>query len=707
MRMRSMKNYALKNLDCAECASRIEKSLARLPSVKAVSINFATETMHIDAKDMKEVVTLLKEIEPEVEIVEPHETEGQMDSETERFRALWIIGVSVVIFVFGMVFKSRLYATPYSFAEYAVFLAAYILSGWRVLATAGRNIAKGKVFDEHFLMAIATIGAIAIHALPEAVGVMIFYKVGEFFEDLSLARSRRSIKSLLEIRPEFANLKKGATYEKTAPEAVKIGDTILVKPGERVPLDGEVVKGSSLVDTSALTGESAPRSLKEGDTILSGMIVSTGSLVVRVTKSYGDSSVSRILDLVENAVAKKAETEKFITTFARYYTPIVVFFALLIAVFPPLLISGAAFQEWIYRALVVLVISCPCALVISVPLGYFGGIGSASRRGILIKGSNYIDALSKVRTVVFDKTGTLTEGVFKVLEVVSKNGFTRMEILKFAALAESHSNHPIADSIKEAYGQKIDPSIVKEHREISGHGIESVVLNRKILVGNDRLLHKVNVAHDICDLHQTVAHVVIDSQYAGYIIIGDEEKKDAGNAIEKLRKTGVRNTIMLTGDNLKVAKYVSHKLGIDEYHAELLPEEKVKIMDDILKSKNGKEKVAFVGDGINDAPVITRADVGIAMGKAGADAAIDTADVVLMTDSLPKIPEALGIGTKTRRIVYENIILALLVKLVFVALGVAGMAGMWEAVFADMGVTLLAIFNTLRTLYHTNSDKVL
>jgi Cd2+/Zn2+-exporting ATPase len=619
---------------------------------------------------------------------------------TGRFRALWIIGISVVIFVFGVVFKSRLYATPYSFAEYAVFLAAYLLSGWGVLAAAGRNIVRGKVFDENFLMTIATVGAIVIHALPEAVGVMIFYKVGEFFEDLSLARSRRSIKSLLEIRPEFANLKKGATYEKTAPEEVKIGDTILVKPGERVPLDGEVIKGSSQVDTSALTGESAPRSVKERDTILSGMIVSTGSLVVRVTKSYGDSSVSRILDLVENAVAKKAETEKFITTFARYYTPIVVFFALLIAVFPPLLISGAVFQEWIYRALVVLVISCPCALVISVPLGYFGGIGSASRRGILIKGSNYIDALSKVRTVVFDKTGTLTEGVFKVLEVVSKNGFTRMEILKFAALAESHSNHPIADSIKEAYGQRIDPSMVKEHREISGNGIESVVLNRRILVGNDRLLHEENIAHDICDLHQTVANVVIDSQYAGYIVIGDEEKKDAGTAINELRKTGVRDTIMLTGDNAQVAKYISHQLGIDEYHAGLLPEEKVKILNDILKSKNGKEKVAFVGDGINDAPVITRADVGIAMGKAGADAAIDTADVVLMTDSLPKIPEALRIGKKTRRIVYENIILALVVKLVFMALGVAGMAGMWEAVFADMGVTLLAIFNTLRILYH-------
>ncbi|UCB45064.1 MAG: cadmium-translocating P-type ATPase [Spirochaetota bacterium] len=694
-----MKNYTLKNLDCAECASRIEKSLARLPSVKSVSINFTTETMNIDTENMDEVIKTVKSIDPEVKIEESDGKPDIVEDEYKNYKALWTIGISVVIFVIGMFFRSRLHETPYSFAEYAVFLSAYLLSGWRVLSTAGKNILRGKVFDEHFLMTIATIGAIVIHAIPEAVGVMLFFKVGEFFENLSLARSRRSIKSLLEIRPEYANLKKNNIYKKVAPEEVKVGDIILVKPGERVPLDGEVINGNSMVDTSALTGESIPRSVKESDSILSGMIVNSGSLIVRVTKSYKDSSISRILDLVENAVTKKAQTEKFITTFARYYTPLVVFFAMMIAVIPPLIINGAVFQEWIYRALVVLVISCPCALVISVPLGYFGGIGHASRRGILIKGSNYIDALNKVKTVVFDKTGTLTHGIFKVIDVTTRNGFTPSEILKYAAFAESHSNHPIADSIREAYGQKVDPSIGKDHREISGHGIETVVLGKKVMVGNDRLLHREEIDHDICNFSNTVVHVVIDSQYAGYIVIGDAEKKDARFTVDELKKTGVKATVMLTGDNVQVAKYVSNRLGIDEYHAELLPEDKVKMLDDILKRKKRKEKVAFVGDGINDAPVLARADVGIAMGKTGSDAAIDTADVVLMTDALSKIPEALRVSKKTISIVYQNIILALVVKLIVVGLGITGMAGMWEAVFADMGVTLLAIFNTLRVLY--------
>ena len=694
-----MKKYTLQNLDCADCALKLETQLAKLETVRSVSVNFATSTMRIDAASIDEVLKTIRDIEPDVRVTEAEEMGESSEGKTFLYRRELIrIGAALLIFIFGLIFKKQLHDTPFNFAEYAVFLTAYLLSGWEVLYTAGRNILRGKVFDEHFLMSIATIGAVVIHALPEAVGVMLFFKIGEYFEQLSLTRSRKSIKSLLALKPEYANLEKNGNHERVEPERVGVDDIILVKPGERVPLDGVVLTGMAQVDTSALTGESIPRRIKEGEKILSGMIVTTGSLRVRVTNTYKDSSVSRILDLVENAVQKKAETEKFITTFARYYTPGIVALALGVALLPPILLSTASFQEWIYRALVILVVACPCALVISIPLGYFGGIGGASRRGILIKGSNFIDALSRTKTVVFDKTGTLTKGTFKVLDVAASNGFHRDEILKYAAHAESHSNHPIAESIREAYGGTLDPSSVSEYQEIPGYGIKAKVNKRSVLVGNDRLLHEENIDHDICDLKRTAAYVVIDRLYVGYIIIGDEVKGDAQKAIEELKDMGDLKTVMLTGDNEQVAGYVSDRLGIDVYHAELLPEDKVKKLIEIKASAKKRDKVAFVGDGINDAPVIAQSDIGIAMGKFGSDIAIDSADVVLMTDSPSKVPEAIKISKKTRKIVYQNIILALAIKLVFVALGIAGIADMWEAVFADVGVTLIAIFNALRAL---------
>jgi Cd2+/Zn2+-exporting ATPase len=694
-----LKKFTLENLDCADCALNLENQLAQLDTVRSVSVNFATSTMRIDAASIDDVLKTIRDIEPAVRVTDAEEMGGY--SEDKIFlhrRELIRIGVALLIFICGLIFKEKLHNTPFNFAEYAVFLVAYLVSGWGVLYTAGRNILRGRIFDENFLMSIATIGAIVIHALPEAVGVMLFFKIGEYFEQLSLTRSRKSIKSLLALKPEYANLEKNGNHERVDPERVGVDDIILVKPGERVPLDGVVLTGRAQVDTSALTGESIPRRIKEGEKILSGMIVSTGSLRVRVTNTYKDSSVSRIMDLVENAVQKKAETEKFITTFARYYTPGIVALALGVALIPPLLLGTASFQEWIYRALVILVVACPCALVISIPLGYFGGIGGASRRGILIKGSNYIDVLSGTKTVVFDKTGTLTKGTFEVLDVVPKNGFLQDDILKYAAHAESHSNHPIAQSIREAFGGVIEPSSVSEYQEIPGYGIKAKVNKRSVLVGNDRLLHEENIDHDICDLKRTAAYVVIDQLYVGYIIIGDEVKGDAQRAVEELKDLGDIKTVMLTGDNEQVAGYVSDRLGIDEYHAELLPDDKVKKLIEIKASAKKRDKVAFVGDGINDAPVIAQSDIGIAMGKFGSDIAIDSADVVLMTDSPSKVPEAIKIGKKTKKIVYQNIIIALAIKLVFVALGIAGVADMWEAVFADVGVTLIAIFNALRVL---------
>ncbi len=693
-----MKKYKLKNLDCASCASKIEDNLTKLGEVKFVTVNFATALMTIDTNNLEKVKARIKEIEPEVE-VEAIDKEKTSDSTSElaENKVTIIKAVTgILILITGMVFQKEIHDTPFHIGEYLVFGTGYLIVGWKVISSAVKNIIKGQFFDEQFLMAIATLGAFAIDQMPEAMAVMLFYVVGELFQDIAVNRSRKSIKALLEIKPEYANLSVNGVTTKVSPESIKVGDTIIVKAGEKIPLDGEVIDGSSFVDTSALTGESVPRKLKGKDMALSGTINQTGVLTIKVTKIFSESSVSKILELVENASSKKAETEKFITTFAKYYTPIVVIGALLLAIIPPLLFNEQTFSDWIYRALVVLVISCPCALVISIPLGYFGGIGSASRKGILMKGSNFLDALTQVKTVVFDKTGTLTKGEFKVTEVVTSNGFSKEEILEYAAYAETNSNHPVAKSISDAFGKEIESKRIKQVDEISGHGIKAVIDGKNVLAGNDKLLHKENIAHPVCKVEGTVVHVAIDTVYVGYIIISDTLKDDAIEAIEKLKAKNIQ-TVMLTGDNQFSAAAFAKKLNIDKYFYELLPEDKVKHIETLMEESKGG-KVIFVGDGINDAPVLARADVGIAMGALGSDAAIETADVVLMTDSPSKVAVAIDVAKRTRNIVWQNIYFAMGVKLIFIVLGVFGVATMWEAVFGDMGVALIAVFNAIRIL---------
>ena len=613
-------------------------------------------------------------------------------------RELIPLSIAVVLFLIGLIFNQPLHDTPGAIAEYAVLIPAYLISGGHVLTSAGRNILRGKIFDENFLMTIATIGAIAIHEIPEGVAVMLFFQIGELFQGFAVGRSRRSIKSLLEVRPDKANLIVDGVMREVDPEKVEVGDTIIIKPGEKVPLDGEILSGNSQVDTSALTGESVPRTVREGETILAGVINQTGSLTVRVTKLFAESSIAKILDLVENASSKKAPTEKFITRFASYYTPVVVFLSLAVAILPPLFISGASSELWVYRALVLLVISCPCGLVISIPLGYFGGVGGAAKRGILVKGSTFLDALTDVKTVIFDKTGTLTEGVFQVTQITPCNGYSEPELLAIAAIAESQSNHPVARSIVEAYDGAMADSNVTNYEEIPGHGISAKVRKMSVLAGNDRLLHREQIEHDTCNVKGTVVHLAIDRKYAGYILISDRIKEDAGRAIAQLKKAGVTETVMLTGDNQVVAQRVADKLGLDTYKAELLPEDKLEAIEQYLRKSGKKNKVAFVGDGINDAPVIARADVGMAMGALGSDATIETADVVLMNDAPSKVAEAISIARKTHSIVWQNIILAMAVKALFVLLGAVGIASLWSAVFADVGVALLAILNASRIL---------
>lgn len=608
------------------------------------------------------------------------------------------VTIAIVLFAIGLIFYQSLHNTPFAIAEYAVLIPAYLISGWSVLTTAGRNILRGRLFDENFLMTIATLGAIAIHELPEAVGVMLFFQVGELFQGFAVGRSRRSIKSLLEVRPDTANLKTNGGVKAVSPESVAIGDIIVVRPGEKIPLDGEILEGQSQVDTSALTGESVPRTVSTDETVLAGMINQSGVLTLRVNRRFEESSIAKILELVENASSKKAETEKFITRLARYYTPVVVFLSLAVAILPPLLIPGATAAEWTYRALVLLVISCPCGLVISIPLGYFGGVGGAARRGILVKGSTFLDALTQVKTVVFDKTGTLTQGNFKVTDVIPQNGLTSAQLLELAVQVEAHSNHPVAQSIREAYRQPVDDSAVEDYEEISGYGIRAKVSNQVVIAGNDRLLHQENIPHDVCVVEGTVAHLAVDGRYTGRIVIADELKEDAAEAIRALHAQDIA-TVMLTGDSQSVADSIARKLGLDRYHAELLPEDKVEALEKLLREANRTQgKVAFVGDGINDAPVIARADVGMAMGGLGSDAAIETADVVIMTDAPSKVAEAIQIAHKTLRIVWQNISLALVVKGIFIALGAIGLATLWAAVFADVGVALLAILNAGRIL---------
>ncbi|PNQ80920.1 heavy metal translocating P-type ATPase [Paenibacillus sp. F4] len=585
----------------------------------------------------------------------------------------------------------------------ALFLLAYIIVGGDVVLQAARSLVRGMAFDEYFLMTLATVGAFAIGEYPEGVAVMFFYQIGELFQGIAVNRSRKSISDLMDIRPDYANLKTAKSVRRVSPEDVRIGDLIVIKPGEKIPLDGKVIDGKSHVDTSALTGESVPRTVEPGSSVLSGFINTNGLLTVEVSKEFSESAVSKILELVQNASAKKAPTEKFITKFSRYYTPVVVIVALLLAVVPPLVVPGAQFADWIYRALVFLVISCPCALVVSIPLGFFGGIGAASRSGVLIKGGNYLEALNHVKYAVFDKTGTLTKGVFRVTGIYPAGDFTNETLLETAALAELHSTHPIAASLRESYGKELRAERVQQYSEISGHGIQAQIDGRLVLAGNAKLMEREHVAFNAAQQtgtldEGTVVHVAVDGTYAGCILISDEVKEDAAQTVASLKKLGVVKTIMLTGDNRTVAEAVGRQLGLDEVRAELLPQHKAEAIEQLSASKKTSDKILFVGDGINDTPVLALADVGVAMGGLGSDAAIEAADIVIMNDEPSRLVTAIHIAKRTRRIVWQNIIFALGVKAVFLTLGAFGIATMWEAVFSDVGVTLLAVLNVMRVL---------
>ncbi|WP_206459965.1 heavy metal translocating P-type ATPase [Anaerovorax sp. IOR16] len=615
-------------------------------------------------------------------------------------RVLIRILISSVLFAAGEVLIIT-GSNPFNEASlFAFFLIPYLIVGGDVLLDAIKNIIRGQIFDENFLMALATIGAFAIGEYPEGVAVMLFYQIGELFQSYAVNASRKSIASLMDIRPDYANIEIDGVLKQVDPEEVSVGDIIIVKPGERIPLDGVVKEGTSSVDTSALTGESLPRDLSEGNEALSGCINLNGVLSIQVTKEFGESTVSKILDLVENASSKKAKAENFITKFARYYTPVVVIGAALLAIIPPLLIDGALFSEWIQRALIFLVVSCPCALVISIPLGFFGGIGGASKCGVLIKGSNYLEVLAKTGMVVFDKTGTLTKGNFKVTEIYPAKGATihKDEILKLAATAESYSDHPISTSLKEAYGIKIDRKQLESVEEISGYGVKAIVDGKRVYVGNAKLMEQCSIDFERKTTPGTLVYVAIENSYAGCIVIADEIKEDSADAVVNLKNAGVKRTIMLTGDSKAVGKMVAEELGLDEVYAELLPADKVNQLEELIKQKRLYGNLAFVGDGINDAPVLAEADVGIAMGGLGSDAAIEAADIVIMDDRPSKIVTAIEISRKTLKIVKQNIILALGIKGIVLLLGAFGMATMWEAVFADVGVSVIAILNAMRAL---------
>lgn len=599
----------------------------------------------------------------------------------------------IIIIVFSLYFAALL--NDGSQLEFYFLIIAYLISGWNVISKAIKNVFRKNFFDENFLMTIATVGAVLINELHEAVMVMFLYYVGEYLQKTAVKNSRKSIRSLLEIRPQYAQLKINGGLIKKDPSEIKVGDIVVVKPGEKIPLDGIVLSGSSYADTFSLTGESIPKPISERDYVLAGMINKTGLIEIKVTKSFSESSIAKIMQLVEFAVHKKAKTEKFITKFAKVYSPIVVAAAAAVAIVPPILFESQTFITWIYRSLVILVVSCPCALVISVPLSYFAALGIASKKGILIKGSSHLDTLNELTSVVFDKTGTLTKGVFKVTEVVTRNNFSKTDVLWYAYLAESNSNHPIADSIKSAFDKIPSLPEIRQQQEISGQGIKVTVDGKKIIAGNDKLLHAENIPHDVCTVEGTIIHIAVNSIYAGHIIISDELKDDSISAIEDLKTLGINNTIMLSGDSKYSTSTFAKKLNVTESYSELLPEDKLTLLEDImLKNENGK--VAFVGDGINDAPVIARADVGIAMGGLGSDAAIESADVVIMEDQPSKVAQVVMIARKTRKIVRQNVIFSLSVKLLFILLGSLGIASMWEAVFGDMGVALIAILNSTR-----------
>ncbi len=703
------KVYLLKGLDCPNCSAKIEKEVGELGGVASSTVNLMNQTLTVQAGTsvaaslLDTVTTIVHSHEPDVEVSEKQleatapvkkDEKAAVYNDEDKKRTIRL-AVGAVVYAIGMALT--VFAKLPTLAELAFLIVAYVILGWDVVWQAVKNITRGQVFDEHFLMSVSTIGAFAIGEYPEAVAVMLFYQVGEFFQSLAVKRSRKSISDLMDICPDSATVKRNGVLQVVSPESVAVGEIIVVKPGEKIPLDGIVVDGESMLDTKALTGESVPRSIRKGDEALSGCINQSGLLTLKVTKSFGESTVSKITDLVENASARKAPTENFITTFARYYTPVVVGMAAVLAIIPPLVLGGG-WSEWLRRGFVFLIVSCPCALVISIPLTFFGGIGAASKRGVLVKGSNYLEALNKVSVVVFDKTGTLTKGVFEVANIIPAAGYQKEQVLEYAAQAESYSNHPIAKSILATYGKPIDQKQFSGFEEISGHGISVMVQGKKVLAGNSKLMESEKIAYAACDAAGTKFYVAADGSYVGCILIADEVKPDSKCAIAELKKIGVEKTVMLTGDDERIGKSVADELGLDAYYAQLLPDQKVEKLEMLDKQKRQGSKLAFVGDGINDAPVLARADVGIAMGGLGSDAAIEAADVVLMTDEPSKLVEAIDVAKATKRIVMQNIVIALGIKSVFLVLGALGMAGMWEAVFGDVGVTIIAVLNAMRIL---------
>ncbi|MCG4568467.1 heavy metal translocating P-type ATPase [Enterococcus faecium] len=692
-----MKSYRLEGLDCANCAMKIEKGVQKINGVKEATVNFTSGKLTIDAEEdhlatiEQETKKVVKELEPDVKVTEIDKKKvSEHGNEKERntlFRILFSLAGIALLLLFDFNEPIRLIG----------YLLIYLLIGYDVVKKAVMNIVKGKIFDENFLMSVATIGAMLIGEYPEAVAVMLFYQIGEYFQGLAVSHSRKSIRELMAIRPETAHVQTAEGLMTVNPEDVLIGQFVLVKPGERVPLDGTIIEGESLVDTSALTGESVPKSVYVGETVLSGFINKNKPFLVQVEKSYENSTISKLLELVENASSKKAPAENFITKFARYYTPVIVGLAVLLAVLPPLVVSGAAFSEWIYRALTFLVISCPCALVISVPLSFFGGIGGASKIGVLVKGSNYLELLAQTETVVFDKTGTLTKGDFSI-QTIDPTGIDPKKFMQYVASAEQFSTHPIAQSVLEGYAGPLLPTA--NIQEFAGEGILAEVDGKQVLVGNHKLMERFEISFPSNQEIGTLLYLAIDQSYSGYLVIADTLKEDAVDALVQLKQAGVKNTVMLTGDSKKIADHIGKQVGVDKIYSELLPEDKVQRLEEILQSNN--KKTAFVGDGINDAPVLARADVGIAMGGLGSDAAIEAADVVIMNDQPSKIAEAIHLAKKTLKIVKQNIVFAIGIKILVLSLGAFGFASMGDAVFADVGVTVLAVLNAMRSLHVKN-----
>lgn len=690
----------LEGLNCAHCATKIEAKVGAMEGVSVAQIDFVQQLLTIEVtgtsshKLVEEATKIIQDIEPHLKV---HNFDNPLHVEKHWIRNA-LKTVHFQTFLLGcLFFIIALFMHESNPLRLWTYLFSYFLIGGEILYLAFRNIIKGQVFDENFLMSLATIGAFSIGQYPEGVAVMFFYRIGEFFQDLAVERSRKSITALMDIRPDFANLQTQSGEQRVAPQEVKVGSHIIVRPGEKIPLDGIVFEGKSTLDTSALSGEAIPKEVGKGDEILSGTINQRGVLIIETTKIFAESTVSKILDLVQNASGKKAKTEQFITTFAKYYTPLVVISALLLAFVPPLLWKDALLSEWFGRALVFLVVSCPCALIVSIPLSFFGGIGGASKNGILVKGGNFLEALNSVDTVIFDKTGTLTKGIFSVTMTQGLNGYSEVDVLRLAVMAEQHSNHPIALSIKKEWKQPLVNDNF-DYEELAGYGVKATIDEKRVFVGSAKLLSEHHIAFESITTPDTVVYVAVDNVLAGYLLIADEPKDDSILAIEHLKSLGIRHLIMLTGDSLGAAQKIADKVGISTIFAHLLPHQKVEKLEEIMANKKGKGKTVFVGDGINDAPVLARCDIGIAMGGVGSDAAIEAADIVIMTDEISKVATAITIARKTHQIVWQNIIFALGVKGVILVMGAFGIATMWEAVFGDVGVALIAVLNATRVL---------